>query len=278
MKKIIFGIILILLIVIIINFSVVLVLYIKSKNNQNDYNNLSSNYYSDNTEKTLDAVVIKVEKLELIVGEIRENNIGAIYVISKNDYNVEYKMGQEIKVLYAEKKGKLAIQNHIIDVKRIEILKEKSDIVIPEKYLIDYYSSKDNIETKLNKLTCSEISFDIYDKNKYPYNYAKDYRIIKYNEEDDDSNFQILKSISNNSIEDTMEIQIDEGEMTKHLKYNINWKNIFGELEKGRYKFTLQYDKLEPLKILSIQFLVKENNEIEIKDYEVGKNEIKIQK
>ena len=276
MKKIIFGIILILLIVIIINFSVVL--YIKSKNNQNDYNNLSSNYYSDNTEKTLDAVVIKVEKLELIVGEIRENNIGAIYVVSKNDYNVEYKMGQEIKVLYAEKKGKLAIQNHIIDVKRIEILKEKSDIVIPEKYLIDYYSSKDNIETKLNKLTCSEISFDIYDKNKYPYNYAKDYRIIKYNEEDDDSNFQILKNISNNSIEDTMEIQIDEGEMTKHLKYNINWKNIFDELEKGRYKFTLQYDKLEPLKILSIQFLVKENNEIEIKDYEVGKNEIKIQK
>ena len=44
------------------------------------------------------------------------------------------------------------------------------------------------------------------------------------------------------------------------------------------YKFTLQYDMLEPLKILSIQFLVKENNEIEIKDYEVGKNEIKIQK
>ena len=277
MKKIIFGIILILLMVIIINFSVILVLYIKSKNNQNDYNNLSSNY-SDNTEKTLDAVVIKVEKLELIVGEIKENNIGTIYVVSKNDNNVEYKMGQEIKVLYAEKKGKLAMQNNIIDVKKIEIFKEKSDIIIPEKYLIDYYSSKDNIETKLNKLTCSEISFDIYDKNKYPYNYSKDYRIIKYNGEDDDNNFQILKNISNNSIEDTMEIQIDEKETTKHLKYNINWKSIFGELEKGRYKFTLQYDMLEPLRILSIQFLVKENNEIEIKDYEVGKNEIKIQK
>ena len=77
MKKIIFGIIFILLMVIIINFSVILVSYIKSKNYQNDYN--------DNEEKALDAVVIKVEELELIVGEIRENNIGAIYVVSKND-------------------------------------------------------------------------------------------------------------------------------------------------------------------------------------------------
>ena len=71
------------------------------------------------------------------------------------------------------------------NVGKIEIIKEKSNIEIPDNILKFCYSSRSKVNINISELTNKGISLTITDTNELPYNYSHSYIINKkYNNED----------------------------------------------------------------------------------------------
>lgn len=62
---------------------------------------------------------------------------------------------------------------------KIEILKEESNIEIPEDNLRYCYSSRKNVDIKIEELNNTGISLVITDKNELQYKYSNSYTIYK---------------------------------------------------------------------------------------------------
>ena len=65
------------------------------------------------------------------------------------------------------------------DIGKIEIVKDKSDVLIPDDILRFCYSSKDNVTITISELSNCGITLNIKDINELPYNYSHRYIINK---------------------------------------------------------------------------------------------------
>lgn len=131
----------------------------------------------DSMKETVKLVVVKVNSNNLLAMEAEDTN--NLYSIGlKNAENIEFKKDQEILV-YCDGMILTTYPASFANIGRIEIIKEKSDIEIPENILKYCYRSKENVKVTLNELTKNSITITIVDTNEIPYNYSNDYTIYK---------------------------------------------------------------------------------------------------
>lgn len=126
---------------------------------------------------TKEAVVVKVNDDSIdVMGTDNENDL--LTVKYSEEGNHKFKQGQEVLIYF---NGVIEpVQPKTIDtVGKIEIIKEKSNIQIPESALRNFYSSFDNVEVTVDDLNNTGITFTIKDNNDMPYSYANTYKILK---------------------------------------------------------------------------------------------------
>lgn len=144
--------------------------------NYNDFAN-EYNKKENNISAQIKAVVVKANENSLLVMGIGETS--SLYSVGfTSEGNIRFKQGQEILIHF----NGTIMQTYpaqLGDVRKIEIIKEKSDVEIPQNILRYCYSSKDNVTVKINKLTKNSISYTINDTNELPYNYSNKYQILK---------------------------------------------------------------------------------------------------
>lgn len=132
---------------------------------------------NDNMKAQMKVVVVKVSKNHLLVMETEDT--ASLYSIGITDEeNIEFKQGQEL-LIYFDGMVMETYPAQLGNIGKIEIIKEKSDIEIPENILKYCYSSKENVTVSVNGLTKSSISFIIKDTNELPYEYSNNYIIYK---------------------------------------------------------------------------------------------------
>ena len=125
---------------------------------------------------TIKAVVVNPEKGLLVMGI---ENAGDLYDVSyENKDNIKFKQGQEILIYFNG--GMLeTYPAQIINVEKIEILKEKSDIKIPDDILRFCYNSRNKVTVSVSELTRTGIEIIIKDTNELQYEYSNSYKINK---------------------------------------------------------------------------------------------------
>lgn len=215
---------------------------------------LGFDYYKSNT---FTAVVIKVKENSLTV--MKGNTSQGLYNINIHNFkDMEFQQGQEVFIFYLDKIIPAIYPPYLSDIASIKIIKEQSDIVIPDDILRQYYSSKDNVTITINELTNSKISLTITDTNSLPYEYSNNYRIFKKNNIEipatiDES--KIIPATENSTsayIPDTSSIKPAWEEVSKAeidtekslIHYNkineysfektYDWSNIYGALEERK--------------------------------------------
>lgn len=122
---------------------------------------------------TIKAVVVKVSESGLLVDD------GSLYIVGFTDEgNIGFKPGQEVLIFFDGSIMQTA-PAQLVGVRKIKIIKEKSDREISKQKLQYAYSSKDNVTVTVNEFTSTGITFTIIDTNELPYNYSHNYRIEK---------------------------------------------------------------------------------------------------
>lgn len=129
---------------------------------------------------TIRAVVVNVEDNYLAVMGTKDNSL---YTVSySKDNNTKFKQGQEI-LIYFDGMIAQSYPAQIHNVSKVDIIKEKSDIEIPEYAIKRLCNSLNNVSVSLTELTKTRISFTLTDTNELPYGYSKTgYQISKKNE------------------------------------------------------------------------------------------------
>ena len=97
---------------------------------------------------------------------------------SQKKETLGFKEGQEV-LIYFDGTILESFPAQLSNVKNVEIIKEKSDIDIPEKILRFYNNSKNNVNITVNELTNDSITLSIVDKNDLSYNYSDNYKITR---------------------------------------------------------------------------------------------------
>ena len=135
--------------------------------------NMGKNYI-----KTTKGIVVRVNNNSLDVIILDDKSLSSVSF--SKDGGIGFKQGQEVLIYYD---GTIATSypSQIHNVGKIKILKEKSDIKIPNEVLRYYYSSYKNVKIYINELTNTQISFDIEDNNEIPYEYSDNYKIYRKN-------------------------------------------------------------------------------------------------
>ena len=144
--------------------------------NYNDFAN-EYNKKENNISAQIKAVVVKANENSLLVMGIGETS--SLYSVGfTSEGNIRFKQGQEILIHF----NGTIMQTYpaqLGDVRKIEIIKEKSDVEIPQNILRYCYSSRNNVTVTVNELTNKGISYTIKDTNELPYNYPNTYQIYK---------------------------------------------------------------------------------------------------
>ena len=180
--------------------------------------------------------------------EIGKTN-SLLYVGLQNVENREFKQGQEI-LIYFDGMILTTYPGQLSNVGKIEIVKEKSDVKIPEEVFRTFYSSSNNVKVSVSKLTSTGISLVIADTNQYPYNYSNTYTIYKKNKQAENLTLQPIKteSATSNSVPPYMgtgQVLWEEAKKisNEYVPYTVkewnngneigkicDWTNIYGEL------------------------------------------------
>lgn len=122
---------------------------------------------------TIRAVVVKVSENSLLVYD------GTLYTVGfTKEGNIGFKQGQEVLIFFEGSVMQTAPAQPV-GVRKIKIIKEKSDGEIPEQILRYAYSSKEKVKITVNEFTTTGIILTIVDTNELPYNYSHDYIIKK---------------------------------------------------------------------------------------------------
>ena len=200
----------------------------------------------------MDAVVVKVNEKNMLV--IKKDNTSTLISVGfLEEGNIGYKEGQEIEIYfngdilesYPEQLGR---------VDKIEIVKDKSDVEIPDSILRYCYSSKDNVSIQISELTNSGIYLKITDTNELKYNYSHNYKIekeVKNPNYTGESGYKIgedteystsgyvapapeyiweeINKISSFSCEDTEEIKKNTSKVLIDRKFD--WSKLYGRLD-----------------------------------------------
>lgn len=130
----------------------------------------------DEFSSTIKAVVVKPEKSLLVMGTENTNELYSVNY--QNKENIEFKQGQEI-LIYFDGVVLETYPAQITNVEKIEILKEKSDIKIPDNILRYCYSSRNNVIVSISEVSKTGIEIIIKDTNGLQYEYSNSYKINK---------------------------------------------------------------------------------------------------
>lgn len=130
----------------------------------------------NNMAATMRAVVIKVYETGLMAMQIDENSSEVISLGIHED--IGFKRGQEILIHY----NGMIMETYpaqLGNVGKVEIIKEKSNVVIPNNILRDFYSFGEKVNITVLELTNTGVSLTITDTNELPYDFAHSYTISK---------------------------------------------------------------------------------------------------
>lgn len=234
---------------------------------------IAINYYDNNFVFRDTGVVIKVNEDELAVFKPSkdDNSIGTnLHVDFSDEGDIGFKMGQEVKFYYTDR---ITDETGLHEVKKIKILKQQSDIEIPENFLKLYYNSKENISIEIEEFSNKGIQFKLQDMNELHYEYDFYYKVVKKNLKAEIDNEKLknsaTKSVQVVTTENTIEIppfnpNIEYKEVWEEPKligsiggYNkyvleadsnapvytiigkFDWTELYGELEEGEYELRL---------------------------------------
>ncbi|MBO5478893.1 MAG: hypothetical protein J6A04_04195 [Clostridia bacterium] len=175
MKK---KILIVCVIIIVLGISIIVLFQHNALRPQNkDFIKEDDTLEKSNMSSTIRAVVVKVNEKGLYAIGI-ENVTELFYVGFSNEGNIGFKQGQEI-LIYFDGMVLETYPAQLGKVGKIEILKEKSDISIPDSVLRFCYSLRNNVNVTVSELTNSGILLTITDTNELPYNYSNKYIIYK---------------------------------------------------------------------------------------------------
>lgn len=243
-----------------------------------------------NMAATTRAVIVKVTDTGMYI--IGDNDfVGFCSVGFDKKGDIGYKKGQEILIHYS---GYImqTWPGQLGRAGKIKVLKEESNIEIPEYALKWCYNSRDKVSFKINSLTKTGIDFTITDNNEIPYNYSDAYSIYKRNIENELHNASLeidqnrITPATANSTSfydpDMSRYKPEWEEVNKTLYYakensggltinssqnpliiigKYDWTNVYGELTQGEYEFRL--NRIENADfIITIKFIINANGEI----------------
>ena len=184
-------------------------------------------------------VVVKVEDKGLIVMDAKED------MQYPHAYNIDfsirgdvgYKIGQELSVDYTDT---ITDETGLHEIKKIEILKEESDIKIPDSLMALYYTMQENATCNIKELSNKGILVEIEDSNDIPFEFDDQYYMYNRN----DTTEALIKP--NAIISDSIKLKSENGKTT----IDVDWASVRGELEEGFYAIKLllnnsRYDCLE---------------------------------
>ena len=224
--------------------------------------------YMDSVKSTKKVVVVK----SFHDGFFGVDEKGELFNIKFYDFNKlngkDLKKGQEIEIYWhgiIDSFAPPAINN----VRKYKILKEKSDIEIPEYAIKKCYNSIDSVIRHVRSITNSGIELRILDTNEIPYEYDFNYYIYKKinvvsnNESDskvenvpnggtiihpsnpsNDSNaprWEELEIIGRpeERYENIIFDVVDSSYGHYDIEAKYDWTKLYGKLKQGEYKFIL---------------------------------------
>lgn len=206
---------------------------------------------------------------------------GELYKVSfgkpRNINGKELKIGQEIEI-YWHGMINLSAPPGIGGVRKYKILKEESDIEIPEYAKMYCYSTTKNVMVHVREISNKKIEFRILDTNEIPYEYDFGYSLVKKNVENEEYNKDLQEQfkkeqgiVSENndttvtnstkpfnpdtskyktvwervnekdvvSMEDIIKI-VDSTKGHYDIEGMFDWTKVYGVLESGEYRFILK--------------------------------------
>lgn len=267
--------IIVLVILVVVAVAILLVKHFTTNEVNNELTGNSISYDNADAIATMDVVIVRVDDTYLEVINKDDPNDVMRANIPDDDTN-EYKQNQEVRVYYNGMINEM-YPGSFDKVSKIEILKDNSDVTIPEKALKLFYSSRNNVSVSNINVTQTGISFEIKDTNEYKYEYTNTYTLFKKNPEAEQVKAPSMPIVTGNTTssyegsgiplweeaskvsdvnsEDTVTSEnIAEGTVRKIC----DWTNIYGKLESGEYDFSLTVEGF----YIRIKFTVNENGEI----------------
>lgn len=227
------------------------------------YNDFTEEIEEYNKQAVIEAVVVEVNNNGLLV--MGKNDTTELYSIGFTDEgNIGFKQGQEVSI-YFDGIVMTSYPMQLGNIDKIEIIKDKSEIEIPENILRYCYSSTKNVKVSINEITKTSISISVKDTNEIPYKYSKSYAIYKKvkNENYTGIGYQIGENTGNSTagftgtgteyiwkeldknsnviIENTIEPltyflpnMTDETENFTYNGWKFDWTELYGELTERR--------------------------------------------
>lgn len=194
----------------------------------------------------------------------------------------DLKKGQEIEI-YWHGITNFSYPAGIGGVRKYKILKEESDIEIPDYAIKHCCNSTKNVMVHVREITNERMNFRILDTNEIPYEYEFNYSLSKKNIENEEYNEKLKKEFKEEQIIEkttnkkgvttvTNTIEPFNPDVSKYktvyeeiekisfsneniieivdstnghfdIEGQINWNEIYGTLEPGEYQFTLKNKK-----------------------------------
>lgn len=217
------------------------------------YEDIANEILSPQLDSTINAVVVEVHEKGMTVMDFEDGN-SLITVGFTDEGNIGFKQGQEISIRYS---GTImeSYPAQLGNVEKIEIVKEQSDVVIPDSILRFCYSTKENVEVQVTELTNHGITLTVIDTNEIPYNYGRQYTIAKevkneaytgvgewIGENTDNSIagytgtgleyiWEEVDKVSNLSWEETQVETSQNDQEAVAFERKIDWTSLYGNLE-----------------------------------------------
>lgn len=266
--------IIILVILVVVAVAILLVKHFTTNEVNNELTGNSISYDNADAIATMDVVIVRVD--DTYLGVINKDDPNDIMTASipKDDTN-EYKQNQEVRVYYNGMINEM-YPGSFAKVSKIEILKEDSDVIISEKALKLFYSSRVNVSVSNINITQTGISFEIKDSNEYKYEYTNTYTLYKKNSEAEQVKVPSMPISTGNTTssyegrgiplwEEASKISDVKSEETvtseniaeDTVRKTCDWTNIYGKLESGDYDFSLVAEGF----YIRVKFAVNENGE-----------------
>ena len=267
--------IIVLVILVVLAVAILLVKHFTTNEVNNELTGNSISYDNADAIATMDVVIVRVDDTYLEVINKDDPNDVMRANIPDDDIN-EYKQNQEVRVYYNGMINEM-YPGSFDKVSKIEILKDNSDVTIPEKALKLFYSSRNNVSVSNINVTQTGISFEIKDTNEYKYEYTNTYTLFKKNPEAEQVKAPSMSIVTGNTTssyegsgiplwEEASKVSDVNSEDTvtseniaeDTVRKICDWTNIYGKLESGEYDFSLTVEGF----YIRIKFTVNENGEI----------------
>lgn len=267
--------IIVLVILVVLAVAILLVKHFTTNEVNNELTGNSISYDNADAIATMDVVIVRVDDTYLEVINKDDPNDVMRANIPDDDIN-EYKQNQEVRVYYNGMINEM-YPGSFDKVSKIEILKDNSDVTIPEKALKLFYSSRNNVSVSNINVTQTGISFEIKYTNEYKYEYTNTYTLFKKNPEAEQVKAPSMPIVTGNTTssyegsgiplwEEASKVSDVNSEDTvtseniaeDTVRKICDWTNIYGKLESGEYDFSLTVEGF----YIRIKFTVNENGEI----------------